>query len=724
MKGKFTCWLLMVMLLCTLFPNQALGAYPINNDPLNTTASIPLEEAIQKVKTVFTIPSNLNEFSSAFDSSSDRKIWRLEWSNQNNDEGSFMAEVDAVSGEIRTMHRWTKAENAFSKTPTLSVAEACQIGQKLLTRLLPEKYANLLLQVDSSLIPLGNYESPKYTMNWQRTYKNINVVMDGVSMTIDMQNGEVTDYNLNWSNKNLPDPDGAISSAKAAQVFVSQEILKLQYILDKPWFNSRSNSSKSKPQLIYGIRHSSNGVIDALSGQPLIVDGYGAIYDKMGQIKNTSNLSFAGTPPVMLSPEEQKEIDNSSQFLNQKQAVQAVIKWITIPGSMELDSAALEKNWQNPSLRNWNLSWRSKPSGSGQDAYLWAQIDASNGDLLSFNMNTPTDNNKPKTIQQAEAQKLAEVFIKKIVPQRWSEIILDDQFAQAKPLEINQPSWSFNYLRLVNGILCPDNGINVTVDANTNQVSSYSLNWTRSDFPAASRIMSKAQANDVFLKAAPLKLSYMNVPDANGSSLIKLVYIPEIKNGFFMLDATSGKGLDVNGNPLVDIPQAYIFQDIKGHFGEKEIATLGQAGVFGEYVNQFHPNENIKLIALLRAMISAKEGIYSTGGVDEAEIMQRCQRLGWIKENSSPQAEVNREILAQLMVRFLNIDYLSQAQGIYQVPYQDAAGMSAPTKAYASLCWGLGIIKADGKTFNAEHTISRAEAAVALVHTLSIKTQQ
>lgn len=720
MKRKFAGWFVIVMLLCSLLPSQVLGAASAKNVELNTSANITLEKAIQNVKQNFTIPSKLTEFTSSFSNYGEHQRWSLSWSSQNDEDGNFEAEVNAVSGEIVSMHRWSRTDNSSSKTPSLSVKEAQKIGHDLLANLLPDKINNLALQNDSALIPIGTYQSPRYTMTWQRTYQGVNVAMDYAQMEIDMQTGEVSNYYLNWTNKTFPSAASVISSDKAYQVFAAQEILKLQYKM--PMIRGQ----QAKPQLIYGIKHPSNGLIDALTGQPLINgDSYFPIGNAGWSSKESSMLSLADQTSVELSPEEQKEINSSTQYISQAKAIELAKKWLPSIDNLQLESAALEKDWQNPDTRCWRLNWNSNPANESKHSYVWVQLDAATGELLAFNLNLPSENelNNADLIDQKTAQSLAENFIKTIQPQRWSEIKLNEQTtSRIRPLDINEPTWSFEYLRMVNGVICPDNGIEVSIDAGSKQVSSYRLNWNKIKFPSAKEVIAINQANDLFLKNAPLTLNYTMITSAKGNEELKLVYLPQAKNGFYMIDALSGTALNEEGQAITNNPQPYVYNDIKGHFGEKEINLLGQAGILGEYNTSFHPDEDIKLIALLRAMLSAKNGVYSIQGINDEEVFKRCINLNWIDKDYQLNSSVSRELLAQLMIRFLNIDYLSQVQGIYQLPYSDTAGMSPELKAYAALCWGLNIIKADGKTFNSQHTISRAEAATALVHTLSIKT--
>lgn len=708
------------LLLVILLPITALGA-PADSktERAGSNVSISLDKAIQIVKQNFNVPSDLQEFSSAFDSYDNRQVWRLNWTAPEGKEGSFMAEVDANSGEIMSMYRWQGQSATGSKIPSISITQAHQIGQKLLNQLLPGKSPDLVMDQDFSIIPLDSYGS--YNIYWKRTYHKIPVGSDHASMEIDRHSGEVLHFNLHWTNSKLPEPKGIISQEQAGEIFVKDQMLKLQYIFPSAVQPLRGDQKPPAPRLIYAIKHQSNAMIDAFTGKPVNAEYFMSEVGGMGEsAKNLSlKLPVGRDEAVSLSPEEQQEVEKSAELITQGQAVEAVKKWVTVPDNMELRSAGLEKSWNNPGLRTWNLNWQLTSKTSYGN--LWAQVNASNGELLSFYLNLPPVEGTAPAIGKDEAQQIAERFVKGIQPQRFQETnIYNDSLQDNSP---ENDSWSFNYLRLVNGTLCPDDGIRITVDAKRKQVSSYSLDWTEANFPSTTGILGTDKANEVFLQTIPLKLRYTFIQKPGEQPQVKLVYFPESKDGLSILDAKTGQALYQNGQSVSDKPQSYVFNDIEGHFAQKEISLLGQAGIFGEYGNSFHPDENITLRSLLKAMLASKEGVYGIDKIDDQELINRCQRLGWIKEGTDLNSQVSRDNLSLLMLRFLDIEYLTRVEGIYQVPYQDAAQLSAISKAAAALSWGLGIIKADGKNYNSAHIVSRGEAAAALVHTLAVNTR-
>jgi len=205
---------------------------------------------------------------------------------------------------------------------------------------------------------------------------------------------------------------------------------------------------------------------------------------------------------------------------------------------------------------------------------------------------------------------------------------------------------------------------------------------------------------------------------------MRLVYLPKVPDGqpgFRMLDAMDGTRLDNQGWPVLTAPAGQVFNDITGNFAAKEIELLGKAGLMMEYGEQFHPGEAIKLADLMRAMLGIYQGPEMVRNMPDTDVIKQALARGWLKEEIAPESTVPRALLAKVLIRSLGLEYLAAIPEIYRLPYRDAATIAEDTRGYAALCWGLGIIRADGVRFEPQQLITRAEAAAALVNSLRVK---
>jgi hypothetical protein len=715
-------------------PMTAMGAEPQTVKiaaPAKTEVS--LEQAINLVRQNFEIPKEFTQFTSGFNSYNNRQSWSLNWSNPNQNGGNFSAQVDVNSGEILNMYQWkntTQPESGFS-LPKVSYSEAKEIAQQLIQKILPTRIGELeLIPEDTGIISLNNYGPITYSFQWKRMVNEIPFPSNFVSVQVNATEGQVTSYNFNWSAESLPSAQGLIGEDKARQSFTQSKMLELQYYVP-PMMRPLSTTSTTEAQarLVYQLSTlSNNGTIDALTGEPVKLEdgqwlaGEGGAYDRAGYGGESKN---AVQQPA-LTPEEQKEIDQNEQDISQEQAVEAVKKWVTIPDSLTLRNVSLGLNGNFGQNRVWTLDWNSDQPNQDGVQYIYAQVDAVTGELVSFNTSPRISmGSEQKTpIDRATAQQLAEDFLNKILPQRFQSVkLIENSNRIYKGINEGASLQEFNYQRVEKGVLFPNNGMNVMIDALSKTIISYNLNWGTLEFPDPSEGMAQSVAETEFLKARPLELKYVQKYNPNGLGEIRLVYQPSMENVLArsnVMDAKTGQFLDWQGQVLADQPRPYYFKDITGNFAEKEISLLGRAGIFGENGDQFKPNDNLTMASILKAMIIAQNGIWQNTNLKDDELMQKAKELGWLNEEVSPMSVVSREQMAKLQIRLLKLETVAQLPNLFQSPYGDIQSDS-PAVGYTALVKGLGLMKIDGANFEPGKALTRAEGAYALMKTLEGK---
>ncbi|HWQ75639.1 MAG TPA: YcdB/YcdC domain-containing protein [Syntrophomonas sp.] len=714
---KTTSVLVMALMLLTMLPAVAMG----DDQP-----AVTLEQAIQKVKQNFTVPAEFTEFSSGFNSSDNGQSWSLNWTDKENRKGSFSATVDASTGTVTAMHIY-RNDRPAAEIPKVSLEQAQKIGMDLLKQLIPDRIEDLQYVSNQQLVPLNRWDGGQYGLRWQRMANQVPVGNEGVTMQINSSDGSINSYDLNWSNKTIPEAKDYISADKANEVFAANKMLELQYLII-PQYSLLRTAEGQDSKLVYRLTHNSNGVIDAVSGQPMENQNrYGIDIGGMGSAR-AENAKSAD-----LSPQEQAEVDNIANLISQERAISIAQQWVTLPDGAQLQEANLYKDYQNPKTRIWNFSWRS--AADTQDSYYYgAQVDAVTGELRSFYIDQSAYNDKKPVLDQAAAEKIARNFISKIQPEKSKSVRLADNYQVTPYLKDSSypQQWYFNFVRLANNIPCTSQGISVSVDSRSKQVVSYDLDWPDMKFPDSSGTLGIDKANTAFLKNQPMTLHYELIyPEGSTGDYTqreyRLVYspvAPQTSQQSTLIDAISGEPLNWDGTSVSSGLQPQTFTDIAGNFAEKEIAMLGQAGIMTEYGSTFHPQEQITLVTLVRAMLIAHNGYINTGASDE-EIINIAVNNKWLAEKMQPNTVVTNALLAQITVRVLDIDFVAHMQeSALQAPYKDFAAMGADLKGYAALTWGLGIIKGDGVNFNASHQVTRAEAAAVLIRTMNVAGQK
>ncbi|MDR3583873.1 MAG: peptidase M4 [Desulfosporosinus sp.] len=723
-----------LVLLCQLIMPGAVwagGLGQVVSSPPQKELAVTLEKAISTVKENFNIPQAYTKFSSGLNMDNQRQSWSLNWSPPDQQGGNFTAQVDVNTGEIINMNSWknTPQPGPTVQIPSIAASDAKEIAVKVVTNLASSKLAELqLMPMDDTNIPLSNYGPTSYAVHWQRLVNDIPFTNDGITVQVNTLDGEIQSYSMNWTPlTQIPDAKGVISASKAAESFLNTQMFELQYFtpdLMRPLISGEKQDVK----LVYQMNNAYlGGAIDALTGEPLKAnygDYYGSGKGSYGGMPSASPTAQTDNQ-VVLTPAEQTEIDKSTQLISQDEAVAAVKRWISIPDTLVLRGSNLSMDGISGESRVWNLNWNgsvSKPEEQPQ--YMSARIDAATGELLGFDQPYMGIRTEKPVIDRNQSQTIAEDFIKQIQPSHFKEIKLSDNNNLMYKGYSGNGSQGFNYYRVVNGIPYRGNGINITVDSISKKIISYNLSWANLEFPVVSGTLDGKQASTTLLRAEPLKLMYIqiyNPEQADNTANIHLVYQPMPVSGSLInsniLDAKTGEFLDGQGQPASQMPRAYHFTDIGDNFAQKEIALLGQAGIFGEYQDLFHPDEQITVASLLKAMQAVTNG-YGAPVQTTEDIIKTAQQQGWLTEDLSPSATLDREDFTKLMIRYLKLESVAKLQDVYQASYSD---VDKDFVGYAALAHGISMFKIDGATFEPGHIMTRAEAAYALINALMFR---
>lgn len=114
------------------------------------------------------------------------------------------------------------------------------------------------------------------------------------------------------------------------------------------------------------------------------------------------------------------------------------------------------------------------------------------------------------------------------------------------PASLSYPRFSYTFSRFENGIIVPDNFINVSYDFSTNEILSYSCVWEHDvEFKASTEIITIEKAKELIGTTQSMKLSYRlktEYDENTGKAMSRkayLVYTPELS--YVSVDAVSGK---------------------------------------------------------------------------------------------------------------------------------------------------------------------------------------
>lgn len=722
-RRLFVLSLVFVLLIQLLLPIPGFASEKIEpqSSPLSD-AKVTLEQAIRIVKENLKIPKEYTEFTSGYNNYNYRQAWYLNWNTSGESGGNFSSQVDALSGEILSIHSWKSSPNRQNyNLPKITLEQAQAIAEDTVEKLSGQKYSKLKLVEDDSVIPINSYGSADYSFRWQRIENGIPFQGNGANIQIDADNGEVLSYNLTWNTVNLPEIEGIIDTQQAGEAFSRNKMLELQYFLPTV-YRTLAAGSKEPVQLVFQLNK--NGLIDAMSGKPLVLgQDYWISADEYA-LEGIGAREALNSKSIPLTPEELREVEQNTTLLTKEEAIKVVKNWVEIPSDLTLRTMNLNTDSGRRDTKVWYFEWASSDRTKGQT--ITARIDAVNGELIGFNYygsNSPLAQSvdQKTLLTKEEARKIAADFLKKIQPSKYQQVkIKADESSEAvsKPSP-DVTSLSFSYERLVNGIVFSSNGMGVTVDLLTKKITSYNLNWWNLDFPQLSQAIPQSQAEASFLESRPFVLKYILVYNNGEPQAAKLVYQPlnEGNKVSDILDAKTGTFLDWQGKPLTEQPRSYRFADIAGNEAEKEITVLGLAGLFGEYGSTFKPKENVTAVSLLRSLLIIKNGTSDYNSLAAEDVLKKAKEEGWLKEELTPSHNISRELFSKIIIRYLGLEKIADLP-IYQNPFQDADQLISQSQGYISLSTGLGILQVNAQKFEPGRTMMRAEAAYSIIQAL------
>ena len=200
---------------------------------------------------------------------------------------------------------------------------------------------------------------------------------------------------------------------------------------------------------------------------------------------------------------------------------------------------------------NWNLSWEKVISSKNINYSIAMNANTGKIQAISNSEYNREDQNSIPAISLKEARVVADNFVKKIEPDKFKDVsrIDNDYLGYYRN---GSGSYSFSYIRKVNGVEFNGNSLEVNVDGISGKVIYYYSNWNDEyTFPDAKSVISKDKAQDILKNNLNMNLKYVNYydryDDSHKKKEIKVVYAPSFKKGND-IDAITGNFINDDSN--------------------------------------------------------------------------------------------------------------------------------------------------------------------------------
>ncbi len=664
-----------------------------------------LEQVILKAKELFDISDGYDKFNSSIDSYDGNTSFNLEWRDTKEELKSINVIMD-IDGNVISFYSYSNDFKGENKLPKYSKEQAEDIAMKFIKKISSDIKSIKLID-DKNLDNL-NYEN--YDFQYVRYVNEIEYRENNIKIDVNKYTGEVTGYFVNWDRDiDFPSPNNIIKQNKAKELFKEKVGLKPVYRTKNQYYGDIGDNDENKYYIAYRILDSNNG-IDAFTGEKININQYRTYFD--------NQIDEKGVSAGRITPKEQESIDQLKNIINGEKAEEKARHILGLEDNYKLQNQNLYPNYKNSKDYIWDMYFINLANEKDNyKSYISVEIDAKNGELLSFYKTVNHNDNDRNTVNKDEALKITEDYLDKQNPGINDKIELMegiDYYAQAN---VEPKIYDFEFMRRENGIYVEDDTILIRVDAVSGEIISYSMNWYKGEFPSNEGMISIESAYDILWEDIGIELMYIKMPgispnleiQASKNMIMKLVYSVNPER-LVNIDGITGEILDYSGKPYIEI-KPIKYNDIEKSYAKDKIKKLAEYGI-GFKGESFLPKDKIRQREYILLLWKATHQ-YNIGEASEDDIYDYFIKAGYMEESEkSPDSIVTKMEGVKYIIRILNLREVAELEGIYNDIFLDQVDIKENTKGYINLAYGLNIISGDSsKKINPEYRLTREDAA-------------
>lgn len=218
------------------------------------------DEALKRAKSLVKIPNNLKLQETNLQKSNlfQQRIWSFYF---RGDGQSMNVAVDATSGDLVYLYNWSN--DPAQKTKVKYNKEQAQgIAEEFIKKLQPQQFAEVSLANSMTDYFYDEYKELPTTYNflYERMVNDIPFSNNGFRVEVNAYTGEISYYNYLWWQPEFPEPTGVMKKDQAAEAFLQDEGLNLEYY--RLW----ENDLKREIKLVYNLKNRPSLTLDAFTG--------------------------------------------------------------------------------------------------------------------------------------------------------------------------------------------------------------------------------------------------------------------------------------------------------------------------------------------------------------------------------------------------------------------------------------------------------------------------
>ncbi|MDQ0872512.1 hypothetical protein QFZ77_001171 [Paenibacillus sp. V4I3] len=733
-------------------------------DDKQLDAKITKEQAIERAKTYITLPEGYTFQSislNAYYNMNGRNFptWNINYSKMVKDRnyGSLNISINGLDGTLTSYSmNDNDPDHKPSYPPKVDFKAAKEVASAFVGKMNPEKQKELVYndsEENAFRTPLnGNYQ---YNIRFDRSVGGVPFALNGINVVVN-GDGQVTNYNYNWDdNVTFQQNVTPIAKEKAAQMFRDKANLSLLY------------------QIPYGAKGKKLPIISYMLGGFSLNAETGEIWSPVKGLEDVEGNKPLTDKPLAAKPE-------ATLDLTKEEAVKKVTTVFNLSSDYKIQEASYNE-FTNPETgetnSNWNLSWNetsekdSKVKIVGKGA--WASVNSKTGEITNFSSYTPYGPDADKDIEGKIALEDAITtgvdFVKKQLTAYTDQLLLRVQTAKnySEDQLKHMRNWDISFKRVIDGVNAGNEEVTVSIDRVTGQIVGYHFSISNLPYPQQKpQVLAIDKAKDLWLAQFDIKLNYVvegtgfiggiplekyrvmvaagDVPQSmdlktDGKLDAKLVYslVPKFNREPFLLDAQTSQWRNSETGEVISLDKVTV-SDIDNHWAKNELQLMLDYQALDVKDGKVNPNQTIQRGELVKMLVIAMNG--GNGGIyygaerkaSFADVSKSSPYFAYVENavdrglldvgaDFNPEAAMNREEMAQLIVKALGYKSLTKFDGIFNGNFADAAKLKHVGDA--AIVVGLNIMSLDDGQFVPQQEVTKAQAASAFYRFLQRRSE-
>lgn len=631
--------------------------------PAASAVEADYERLIPDIKNRMEIPEEYSDFKCMGISEAEDGInYSFEWVVPGDDQYEYIS-INCDADGIITFYnrRYDAEEYDFLKTDTAAAREQ---AERFAVKMNPELDGRLRLEVGEnnwgavSFIVYEVYNGIEY----DSAIGNISVASDGI----------IKSAYLNAPDFSDEDVTKLITPEQAYSAYMENASPDLVYCT----YKDEDENIKTFPAYI----NASRKAVSAVTGELIVRSSEYAAYDFERGL-STAEAAGANTAYKELNESEMKETTRLRGYISSTEAVKRVSDFLG--KDIKTNSVYL-----NVGKKSGEYSIYSED----EDLFINADVDASNGDIISLYCYDYSNSTKLKECDFGDSESAGRL-IHQAAPHNAEKLEYDPDAADeygVMPVEKTEAADEIkasHFSYKVNGIRVMNAGASIE-SSEDRSGAHYSIYIPRLDELSAAAYDTPESfiAPEEALKQEDFKLRYIMTEGGARAAYI---------TSDFQINAITGKRVNYRNEEINNDKNKYEYSDIENHWVKQTAEQLALAGI-GFEGGVLKPDE----------MITA----------EEAYTLLEKRYYGFSRVFEDTKELLSRNQTAEIIVECMGLTELAEAD-IFKPPYAD----TTENFGAAAILKGYGIIAGDTDTFRPDDKITRAEFLQILYNTLISK---